>query len=196
MSQAWHSLEELDDIALIGRVATGGRDAFDVLMRRHEDLVFSVSLRIMGSRQAALDATQETFVTVFRKADRFRAESAFTTWLYRVTTNTCYDLLRKQKRRHTEPLTGVTDPVDTTAAAVLEGVELENEIARALTAIPYDFATAVILSDIQGMPLAEIAEVLSVPVGTVKSRIFRGRRLLAQILGNLRPTLDHLTDDA
>lgn len=178
-------LQSIDDMALMVMVAKGDREAFSTLMRRHEDLVFSVAVRVMGDRQAALDATQETFLTVYRKADRFRGEAAFTTWLYKVTTNTCYDLLRKMRRRHTEPLPETNDPPDLGAQGGFESVDLKPLIETALAELPRDFAVAVVLSDIEGLSLAEIAEVVDAPIGTVKSRIFRGRRLLAEQLRNL-----------
>jgi RNA polymerase sigma-70 factor (ECF subfamily) len=173
------------DVDLISLVANGQASALDELMRRHEDLVFAVCLRIMGSREAALDATQETFLTVFRKADRFRAEAAFTTWLYRVATNTCFDLLRKAKRRRTEPIPEYLDPVDVSAVDPFISVELKPSIEDALMAIPVDYRAAVVLSDIHGLGIAEISDALEIPAGTVKSRVFRGRRLLAEILGNI-----------
>lgn len=176
------------DVDLIRLVAQGRSAALDELMRRHEDLVFAVCMRMMGSREAALDAAQETFLTVFRKADRYRAEAAFTTWLYRVATNTCLDLLRKAKRRRTEPIPEYHDPVDVTTVDSFTSVELRPTIEQALTSIPEDYRAAVVLSDIHGLGIAEISEVLEIPAGTVKSRVFRGRRLLAQILGNIDDT--------
>jgi RNA polymerase sigma-70 factor (ECF subfamily) len=176
------------DVELIGRVAGGDGRALDELMRRHEDLVFAVCLRIMTNRESALDAAQETFLTVFRKASLYKAEAAFTTWLYRVATNTCYDLLRKAKRRHAEPLPEHHDPADRSAGDAFESVELRPSVEAALQRLPEDFRAAVVLSDIHGLGMAEIAEVLEVPVGTVKSRLFRGRRILAEALGNLAQT--------
>lgn len=176
--------EEDSDLDLIQQVAEGDRRAFDRLMRRHEDLVFSVCVRIMGSRDAALDAAQETLVTIFRKAAQFRGDSAFTTWLYRVTTNTCYDELRKAKRRRTEPLPEHHDPVDVRVGDDFDAIDMAPTIEAALADLPPDFRAAVVLSDIQGMAMAEIAEALELPVGTVKSRIFRARRQLAEALGN------------
>jgi RNA polymerase sigma-70 factor, ECF subfamily len=173
------------DVELIGLVAQGHASALDELMRRHEDLVFAVCLRLMGSREAALDAAQETFLTVFRKADRYRAEAAFTTWLYRVATNTCFDLLRKAKRRRTEPIPEYHDPVDVSTVDSFTSVELKPSIEAALMSIPVDYRAAVVLSDIHGLAIAEISEALEIPAGTVKSRVFRGRRLLAEILGNI-----------
>lgn len=176
------------DVELIGLVAKGQASALDELMRRHEDLVFAVCLRLMGSREAALDAAQETFLTVFRKADRYRAEAAFTTWLYRVATNTCFDLLRKAKRRRTEPIPEYHDPVDVSTVDAFTSVELKPSIEAALMSIPVDYRAAVVLSDIHGLGIAEISDALEIPAGTVKSRVFRGRRLLAEILGNINDT--------
>jgi RNA polymerase sigma-70 factor (ECF subfamily) len=177
-----------EDVDLIGRVASGDGRALDEIMRRHEDLVFAVCLRLMGSRDTALDATQETFLTVFRKADRYRAEAAFTTWLYRVATNTCYDLLRKAKRRRADPLPEHHDPADASSSDAYDSVDVRPSIEAALMTIPEDYRAAVVLSDIHGMAMAEISEILEIPVGTAKSRVFRGRRLLAEILGNLAQT--------
>ena len=172
------------DQELLARVVGGDHDAFNQIMRNHEDRVFSVCLRIMGNREHALDATQETFLTAFRKADQFKGNSALGTWIYRIAVNTCYDQLRKQKRRRTDPIPDHLDPTDHSAEDEVEAAGLRPEIMEALAAIPQDFRSAVVLSDIEGMGLPEVADVLGVPVGTVKSRVFRGRRLLAQELGN------------
>lgn len=169
---------------LLARVIDGDHDAFTEIMRSHEDRVFSVCLRIMGNRDQALDATQETFLTTFRKASQFKGNSALGTWIYRIAVNTCYDQLRKQKRRKTDPMPDHLDPADYSAEEAVDAAGLRPEIQQALDAIPVDFRTAVILSDIEGMGLPEVADVLEIPVGTVKSRVFRGRRLLARELGN------------
>jgi RNA polymerase sigma-70 factor (ECF subfamily) len=172
------------DAQLLARVVEGDHDAFTAIMRSHEDRVFSVCLRIMGSRDQALDATQETFLTTFRKASQFKGDSALGTWIYRIAVNTCYDQLRKQKRRKTDPMPEHLDPADYSAEDAVGAAGLRPEIRRALAAIPEDFRTDVILSDIEGMGLPDVAEILEIPVGTVKSRVFRGRRLLANELGN------------
>jgi len=172
------------DAELLARVLEGDHDAFDQIMRNHEDRVFSVCLRIMGNREHALDATQETFLTAFRKASQFKGNAALGTWIYRIAVNTCYDHLRKQKRRRADPMPDRLDPADHSAEDAVESAGLRPEIERALAAISPEFRSAVVLSDIEGMSLPEVAEVLGVPVGTVKSRVFRGRRLLATELGN------------
>lgn len=169
---------------LLARVISGDRDAFDSIMRGQEDRVFSVCLRILGDRDNALDATQETFLTVFRKAAQFKGDSALGTWIYRIAVNTCYDQIRKSGRRPTEFLPDHLEPPDASAEDAIEAAGLRPEIERALTALSPDFRAAVVLSDLEGMSLPEVAEALGIPVGTVKSRVFRGRRMLAEHLGN------------
>ena len=184
-----------EDIALLERYLQGDVTAFDELMRAHEDRVFGICLRMMRDRNAALDAVQETFVTVFRKADRYQAKAAFSTWLYRVAVNTCYDQLRKAKRRRTEPLPETTDPADPKTDDLINAVELRPDIEQALQAISEEFRSAVVLVDLEGLALEQAAQILDVPIGTVKSRVFRGRKMLAESLGNLRAGSRHPRDE-
>lgn len=172
------------DAELLARVVEGEHAAFDQIMRHHEDKVFSVCLRIMGNRELALDATQETFLTAFRKASQFKGNSALGTWIYRIAVNTCYDQLRKEKRRSADPLPEHHDPADHSAEDAIDSAGLRPEIQRALTALPPEFRSAVVLSDIEGLAVSEISEVLGIPAGTVKSRVFRARRLLAKELAS------------
>ena len=183
------------DRELIRRYLAGDVDAFEALMQAHENRVFSICLRMMRDRDAALDATQETFLTVLRKADRYKEQAAFSTWLYRVTVNTCYDQLRRAKRRRIEPIPDHIDPPDPKSGDALNAVELRPEIERALGLIPPDFRAAVVLVDLEGMSLEGAADTLGVPIGTVKSRVFRARRQLAQELGNLGPPPKHPTEE-
>ena len=183
------------DAALVERYLAGDAAAFDELMRAHQDRVFGICLRMLRDREAALDATQETFITVFRKADRFAGRSAFSTWLYRVAVNTCYDSTRKAQRRRTEPLPETADPADDTALDDLAAVEVRPDIEAALAGLPEEFRSAVVLSDLEGLALQTVADILDVPVGTVKSRVFRGRKLLAGVLGNLGAPSDPQSDE-
>jgi RNA polymerase sigma-70 factor (ECF subfamily) len=178
------------DAVLIERYLQGDVAAFDELMRAHEDRVFAVCLRMLRDREAALDATQETFIAVFRKADRFAGRSAFSTWLYRVAVNTCYDQARRRRRHAAVPLPDSNDPIDVSAGDGFTSAELRSEIEAALAALPDEFRAAVVLADVEGLSLQAVADILEVPVGTVKSRVFRGRRLLAESLGNLRGPSD------
>lgn len=178
------------DALLIERYLQGDVAAFDELMRAHEDRVFAVCLRMLRDREAALDATQETFIAVFRKADRFAGRSAFSTWLYRVAVNTCYDQVRRRRRHAAVPLPDSNDPIDVSADDGFTSAELRSDIEAALAALPDEFRAAVVLADVEGLALQTVADILEVPVGTVKSRVFRGRRLLAESLGNLRGPSD------
>lgn len=184
-----------DDAALIERYLAGDIAAFETLMAAHEDRIFAVCLRMLRDRELALEATQETFITVFRKADRFAGRSAFSTWLYRVAVNTCYDTTRRLKRHRADPLPEHHDPVAVGAEDELAAVELRPDLEAALAALPDEFRSAVVLSDLEGLALADVADILGVPVGTVKSRVFRGRKLLAASLGNLGGPSDHQRND-
>jgi RNA polymerase sigma-70 factor (ECF subfamily) len=182
-----------DDAALLVKVVEGDHDAFTTLMHRHEDRVFAVCLRIMGNRSSALDATQETFLTLYRKAKQYRATAAVGTWLYRIAVNTCYDLLRKEKRRPSEAMPSYLDPADAHAEDRYTSIELRPSVEAALATLTADFRAVIVLSDVEGMSLPEVAEALDVPLGTVKSRLFRARRQLAGLLGNLSDGPGHQT---
>ena len=172
------------DAQLLARVVDGDHDAFNEIMGAHENRVFSVCLRILGDREQALDVTQETFLTAFRKAHQFKGNAAVGTWIYRIAVNSCYDQLRKQKRRPSEPIPDYLDPADPSAQEAVEAAAVRPELREALDSLPPEFRAAIVLSDVEGMSLPDTAEILGVPVGTVKSRVFRGRRLLAKHLGN------------
>ncbi|MFO7298832.1 MAG: sigma-70 family RNA polymerase sigma factor [Actinomycetes bacterium] len=172
-----------EDAALLARAAAGDHDAFTAVMRAHEDRVFAVCLRMLGDREAALDVTQETFITAFRKAHQFQGNSAVGTWLYRIAVNNCYDWLRRHKRRRAEALPEGWDQADPASTEEVEAAAHRHEIQVALAALPSEYRAAVILSDIEGMALPDVAAALGVPVGTVKSRLFRARRILAERLG-------------
>lgn len=191
-----HMTDRADrDIELIDRYLTGDIDAFSELVSAHEDRVFGICIRMLRNRDAALDATQDTFLTVFRKADRYRAQAAFSTWLYRVTVNTCYDHLRREKRKKADQLPESYDPVDVQAGDPFHAVEVRPEIEEALAGLSVEFRAAVVLVDLQGMSLEQASDTLEVPTGTIKSRLFRARKQLAQSLGNLRPPGEHQKRD-
>jgi RNA polymerase sigma-70 factor (ECF subfamily) len=185
------SFRSAEDAQLVSSFLEGNRRAFEELMRAHEDRVLAVCLRILTNREAALDAVQETFITVYRKAQQFTGASAFSTWLYRVAVNTCYDQLRRTRRHQAQPLPETNDPADARSEDALGSIELRPDLERALANVAPEFRVAVVLSDLEGLPLQAIAEALDVPIGTVKSRIFRGRRLLAEHLRNLSGSSAH-----
>ncbi|MFN2526311.1 MAG: RNA polymerase sigma factor [Actinomycetota bacterium] len=174
-------LGELSDEGLLERVAEGDQAAFTILVQRHEDKIFTLAHRVLGDRGDALDATQETLLTVFRQASTFRGESAFSTWLYRIGMNTSRDLLRKRKRwqREGDDL-GEIDPPG--PSRVDEQATQRIDLARALEQLSDDYREAVLLHDVAGVPYEQIARITQTNIGTVKSRISRGRRKLADLV--------------
>ncbi|MGI8407068.1 MAG: RNA polymerase sigma factor [Actinomycetota bacterium] len=176
------ALEGVDDAELLRRAALGEDAAFTALMAKHEGRIFSLALKMTGDRSDALDATQDTFLSAFRQASRFRGESAFSTWLYRIGINACKDLLRKKGRL---PQPSEAEDLEHAAPAVRSGtedVDLRLDISSALAHLSEDYRQAVVMHDIGGIPYDDIAEATGVAIGTVKSRISRGRRQLAEIL--------------
>lgn len=173
---------KLSDEELLSRFLAGNEDAFTELMQRHEDRVFALAMRMTGNRADALDATQETFIQAFRKAARFRGDSAFGTWLWRIGINACNDVLRKRKRA---PVPEEEPPEEQSvgdSTAIDESVVTRLELRDALAELSDDYREAVVMHDLGGIPYEEIAQLTGVSIGTVKSRISRGRKRLAHLL--------------
>ncbi len=174
------------DEDLVRRFRAGEPDAFTDLVRRHQQRVYSLCLRVLGDADAAADVAQDTFLTVLRKLDGFRGDAAFTTWLHRVAVNACYDELRRKRRR---PMLHVAADDDLEHEPGPPTVDHADEVAgtrdaaAALGSIPEEFRVALVLADVQDMAYDQIAQVLDVPIGTVKSRVHRGRLALATALG-------------
>jgi RNA polymerase sigma-70 factor (ECF subfamily) len=170
------------DEELLKKFLAGTEDAFTELMRRHEDRIFSLAMRITGNRADAFDATQETFIQAFRKAERFRGDSAFGTWLWRIGINACNDLLRKRKRNPVPEEEPTREETGGSSATVDESVVTRLELKDALAQLSDDYREAVVMHDLGGIPYEEIATLTGVSIGTVKSRISRGRKRLAHLL--------------
>ncbi|HEY8217761.1 MAG TPA: RNA polymerase sigma factor [Acidimicrobiia bacterium] len=160
--------------------AGGDRDALEQLLDGHVDRVHAVCRRIVGDPEDALDATQEALLAIARGIGRFDGRAAFSTWAYRVATNAALDELRRRKRR---PLTAVDDTLDPPVAGGEDGVDVRLDVDAALEQVAEEFRVAVVLRDLADLGYAEIATVLDVPVGTVKSRVARGRAALRDALG-------------
>ena len=183
----------MDEPALIQESQRGDLDAFNTLILTYQDMLFNTALRIMGDEDAAADATQEAFLSAFRAIKSFRGGS-FKAWLLRTVTNACYDELRRQKRRPTTPLEPETDDGEEMEAPrwladpslspeqEIEVDELEHAIQHCLEALPVEFRTVVVLTDLQGMDYKEVAATIRVPLGTIKSRLARARLRLRECL--------------
>lgn len=181
------------DLELIDRWREGDADAFSQLVRRHERRVFGLLMRMLGNREEAEDAAQDTFLNLHRHGHRFRREARFSTFLYRVAVNAALNRRRSlgRRRAHMEALIrrqSVGDarpqqprgPEDATA-----GDQLRRRIHAEILRLPPALRAPIILYDLEGLSYGEIAEVLEVAEGTVKSRIHRGRRALREQLADL-----------
>ncbi len=172
------------DRALLEAHVGGDPTAFDTLVRRHRQRLWAVALRTTGHPEDAADAVQDACLSAFRAAATYRGDAKVTTWLHRIVVNACLDRARRQAVRPTVPLPEQppADPRD-----LLSERETGLDITAALAALPEDQRVAIVLVDLQGLPVDQAAAVLGVPPGTVKSRCFRGRARLAVSLGHLSP---------
>jgi RNA polymerase sigma-70 factor, ECF subfamily len=176
-------VSDRSDEALLAAHLRGDPGAFGELVTRHERRVYGLCLRVLGNREDAEDATQEAFLAALRKASSFRRAAAFTTWLYRIAVNAATDQARRRGRARLADL----DPQDAGLAVAAAG-DLGEEVSAAvavqtaLTRVPEEFRVAVVLCDLYRIPYGDAAQILEVPVGTVKSRVFRGRAALADLL--------------
>lgn len=183
--------EPASDLDLLRAHVAGDRDAFAELLHRHQDRLWAVALRTLGDREEAADALQDALLSAHRAAGRFRGDSAVTTWLHRIVVNACLDRIRRRQTHPTVPLPdGVHDVAGATGGAEPAAPAPDHDTAlvvrEALAALPVEQRAALILVDVQGYPVAEVARILDVAEGTVKSRCARGRARLAAALGHLR----------
>jgi RNA polymerase sigma-70 factor (ECF subfamily) len=183
----------MDEAALIQDALHGDFDAFNRLVLAYQDMVYYQAYRMMGEPQGAEDATQEAFISAFRKLKSYRGGS-FKAWLLRIVTNACYDELRRQKRRPTTPL----EPLDADEEEIespnwladdsespeeaAARAELNEAIQHCLADLPEDFRAAVVLVDLQGLDYSEAAQAIGKPLGTIKSRLARARSRLRDCL--------------
>jgi RNA polymerase sigma-70 factor (ECF subfamily) len=166
------------DEVLARRAAEGQREAFEELVRRHRGRVYALALRICRNADDAEDALQETFIAAYRALPRFDRRARVSTWLYRIATNKCYDrLARRRATTDSATLPEPADPRDPFARS-----ERQELLTRALDGLPEQFREAALLCDVCGLTPAEAGEVTGVAEGTMKSRSFRARALLAEAL--------------
>ena len=179
---------ELADSKLAAAAAQGDRRALETLLARHFDRVYAICRRVLLNDQDAADATQEALIAITRGIASFDGRARFTTWCYRVATNAALDEMRRRKRRPipAETLPDVAGPT----TAIDEHVANALDVDAALSGLAPEFRAAVALRDLADLDYAEIAAVLGIPPGTVRSRIARGRAALADRLGNREPSPD------
>jgi RNA polymerase sigma-70 factor (ECF subfamily) len=192
-----HGHDDEPDLTARGR--TGDLDAFNVLVERYQRPLYNLCLRLLASPEAAEDATQDAFIHAFRSISTYRGGS-FRAWLFRIGANACYDEMRRRRAR---PALSLDEPRgeeqqtidvaghDPTPDEHLERVELAAVLQEALAGLPPDQRLAIVLADVQGFDYSEIAVAMECSLGTVKSRISRGRaqlRVILQARGELLPS--------
>lgn len=184
------------DQELVKRVQRGDKQAFDVLVRKYQHKIVQLISRYVHDSHEALDVAQDTFLKAYRALPRFRGDSAFYTWIYRIAINTAKNHLVAQSRRppdadidavDAEQYSGVTQLKEMeTPEHLLMTDEIKNTILGAIDDLPEDLRTAITLRELEGMSYDEIAQTMACPVGTVRSRIFRAREAIDT---KLRPLL-------
>ncbi len=177
--------ERTIDQALIERVQKGDKTAFDVLVLKYQNKIIKLVNRYVRDPDEAMDVAQEAFIKAYRAVDRFRGDSAFYTWMYRIAINTAKNHLVASGRR---PPSGDIDAQDAEQYEGAVGLkeydtpehlilrdEIQTTIAKAIDDLPEDLKTAITLRELEGMSYEEIAQTMDCPIGTVRSRIFRAR---------------------
>ncbi len=189
----------MDEDALITAARKGDARAFNQLVVLYQGLAYNVAYRILHDPDAAADATQDAFLSAFRAMGKFRGGS-FKSWLLRIVTNACYDQLRAKQRRPTSSLDGLPVEADHTyyledpselPDEFVERRELNHLIQAGINQLPAEQRMVLVLSDVQGLSYQEIAEVLDISLGTVKSRLSRGRARVRDLLLEKRELLPH-----
>ncbi|MCY4286460.1 MAG: RNA polymerase sigma factor RpoE [Thiotrichales bacterium] len=189
--------DNVSDRDLVERVQRGDRRAFDLLMLKYQHRIAKLVTRYVQDPADSLDVTQEAFMKAYRAIPRFRGDSAFYTWMYRIAINTAKNHLAAQARRPRDSGVDVTDAeqfdgvVELKETVTPEGLalteEIQHTVAAAIEALPEDLKVAVSLRELEGLSYEDIARVMECPVGTVRSRIFRAREA---INARLDPLLD------
>ena len=181
------------DLALVRRVKKGEYSAFDLLVLKYQSRVIAISTKYVKDIQLAEDIAQESFFKAYKSIDSFREESAFYTWLYRITANTAINYLSSKKRkselleadvsnREGESIDIFDIPGGESPEDILNANSLREDIFKNMSNLPEEIRTAVTLREFEGLSYEEIAEILGCPLGTVRSSIFRGRELLQQTI--------------
>ena len=176
---------------LIARSRGGDTHAFDVLVERYQDRVYDLAYRITGHHADAQDAAQESFVKAYRSLRTFRGDASFSTWLHRIAVNAALDAVRRRPPASPAPDERAGASLDPLADRA-ERVEARERIHRAIAALPLEQRVVVTLRDVQGWSYEEIAAIVEIPIGTVRSRLARGREALRAALADLAPAGAHI----
>lgn len=180
----------LNEKHLIDSAKSGNEAAFEQIIRKYEKLVYTIAYRSTGSEHDALDISQDVFIKIYKNLPQFKEQSSLSTWIFRITMNTCVDFSRKRQKalasisiddeensRFLEIPDNTSEPL-----SCIESIELANNIQKAILSLPESHKKIIILRDIAGLSYSEISRILDMPEGTVKSRLSRARENLRKIL--------------
>jgi len=186
----------MEDTELVQATRQGDLNAFNELVLKYQDQVFNLALRLLGNEDAAEDITQDTFILAFQKIYQFHGD-AFRAWLLKITTNLCYDEMRKWRRHPQQPLEPIYQDGETNESPywlkdsnllpedALVTSDLRNTLEQGLSQLPLNFQSVVTLVDVHQMDYKEASQIAGIPIGTVKSRLARGRMQLGNYLKRL-----------
>jgi len=171
----------------------GDAAAFEDLVREHQTKLYHTCLRMMGNPDDARDMSQEILVKIWRNLPSFKGDSSLSTWLYRIAINTCLDELRRRSKNRQSSIEALSEsgwePTDPEAEQILDRALNRQLLRSAIKQLPDDFRAVIVLRDVSGFAYEEIAQVLDCPIGTVRSRLNRARKLLAKILLDMEPNI-------
>ncbi|HHX18524.1 MAG TPA: sigma-70 family RNA polymerase sigma factor [Clostridium sp.] len=189
------SEKEACESQLIKEAKSGNVEAFEELIKQNEKKVFNIAYKMMGNYDDANELAQEAFIKAYKSINKFKGDSLFSTWIYRITTNVCLDELRKRKNKkvislnehikyNDEEIKPQVKDERPGPEKIFEKKETKNLINQCIESLPADYKTVIILRDIEGFTYEEIAKIINCPEGTVKSRISRARKALRDIFKN------------
>ncbi len=187
---------------LIEKSQQGDIESFELLIKEHQQIAFNIAYRMLGNIEDAKDISQDAFIKIYKSLNTFKGDSSFSTWLYRIVTNTCLDELRKRKKRNTisydntiktddgEIDRNIPDTGDTPEEIVSKN-ESQRAIIKSINKLSEQHKIVIVLRDIKGFSYEQIGEILNCPEGTIKSRISRARIALRTLLEKDRELLDN-----
>ena len=180
--------DSTSDADYVRRLQRGETEAFEMLVRRHEKTIFNLVYRMLGDYDEAAEVSQEVFLSAYRAIGQFRGDANFSTWLYRIALNHTSTrrktLIRRQQRNVAIEDTEPVRDLQPGPAETMEKKEIRERVQRALDNLEPDDATVILLRDLQDIPYEEVARLLEIPVGTVKSRLHRARQALKSQLAS------------
>jgi RNA polymerase sigma-70 factor (ECF subfamily) len=187
--------ETIDESEIVKRARDGDEKAFEFIVKKYQNRVANLIFKIIGDSSIVEDLTQEVFLRVIESLREYKFGSALYTWIYRITVNICIDEIRKRQRSRAYSLSDVlsqnprVEPSYSPVEKTVEQRELRELIEKAISKLPVEYKTVIILREFEDLPYEEIAKILKISVGTVKSRIFRARKLLAEHLKEYKEVL-------